>query len=288
MKRFVTYLYECERGYQNKNVGFCRVDIRDKKVKLQVSVRGYGHSLEKGTIYGLMGTDQLIGIPLSEIKIVNGQGDAEWEEFADAIGGSEFGFHQISGIGISMKSQGYLASVWKDEAREPITQGGFQLFQRIGVVEEEKRDDESCDAKTVVQMQELEEASIEAIHKQNEMSDEGGTYRKIQLDEIRELPSPNWHLANNSFLVHGLWNYGYLVLKTVVEENETKLYLGVPGVFEKPEMVMAVVFGFSEFEAIPSQMIEESMETENRFSNIEKNQEPKSGDFGCWFVELHK
>ncbi len=288
MKRFVTYLYECQRGFQNKNTGFCRVDIRNEKVKLQVCVRDYGHSVEKGMVYGLVGIDPLIGIPLSEIRIVNGQGDVEIEEFADAIGGSEFGFHEISGIGISMNNQGYLASVWKEEAKEQIEQGRFQIFDKTYEKTEGKKEEELFDEIIEMDMPELDEEPVEIKNQQVEMSDKGVTYQNIQLDQIREFSSPNWHLANNSFLIHGLWNYGYLVLKTLVEENETKLYLGVPGIFEKPEMVMAVVFGFPKFETLPSQMVEAGIGIKQSFYNIEKNQEPKSGDFGCWFVELHK
>ena len=102
-------------------------------------------------------------------------------------------------------------------------------------------------------------------------------YEKIDLSQIRELPSPNWHLAQNSFLVHGFWNYGYLVLKKEVETDKEKLSLGVPGIFEKPEAVMALLFGFPTFEAVSQEMT---------ILEKEKNQESKVGTMGCWFVDL--
>ena len=92
--------------------------------------------------------------------------------------------------------------------------------------------------------------------------------------------------ATNSFLVHGFWNYGYLVLKKDVEEDKEKLSLGVPGIFEKPEAVMAVLFGFPMFEALPEEMIKSPMNEVQNLLQKETNQETMAGTFGCWFVGL--
>jgi hypothetical protein len=109
-------------------------------------------------------------------------------------------------------------------------------------------------------------------------------YRKINLSEIYTLPSSYWHFSNNSFLLHGFWNYGYLVVKEDVAQNEKKMLLGVPGIFEQPEMVMASYFGFPKFEALPSEM--EAMEIGETYSCEKKNQQPQTGIFGCWFTNL--
>ena len=47
--------------------------------------------------------------------------------------------------------------------------------------------------------------------------------------------------------------------------------------YEKPEAVMAVLFGFPDFEALPEEMV---------IQEKEKNQETKEGTFGCWFTNL--
>ena len=39
MKRFVTYLYECERGNKTKNVGFIRVNVRGQEAKMELYLR---------------------------------------------------------------------------------------------------------------------------------------------------------------------------------------------------------------------------------------------------------
>ncbi|MCM1175916.1 MAG: hypothetical protein NC341_12820 [Blautia sp.] len=51
------------------------------------------------------------------------------------------------------------------------------------------------------------------------------------------------HLVNNSFLLHGFYNYRYLILG-----KEKDFYLGVPGVFYEREKMVALMFGFEAFE----------------------------------------
>ena len=72
---------------------------------------------------------------------------------------------------------------------------------------------------------------------------------KIELKDIRELPGRYWYLGNNSFLLHGFFNYHYLVVGKVGEE---RWFIGVPGIYQKQERVMAAIFGFQEF--LPEQV----------------------------------
>jgi hypothetical protein len=71
--------------------------------------------------------------------------------------------------------------------------------------------------------------------------------RRIDISDIRRLPKKNWYLCNNSFLIHGFFNYRYLVLVEMEENGGRKMYLGVPGIYEKPERMMAMLFGFPDF-----------------------------------------
>ena len=59
-------------------------------------------------------------------------------------------------------------------------------------------------------------------------------------------------LVNNSFLLHGFYNYRYLILgeDSGMGKQENKcFYLGVPGVFYEREKTVAVMFGFEGFES---------------------------------------
>lgn len=83
---------------------------------------------------------------------------------------------------------------------------------------------------------------------EGELSSPGVSFRRIDITDIRGLPKSNWHLCSNSFLIHGFFNYHYLILKTVEDGNGKVCYLGVPGIYEQPERMMATMFGFPEFE----------------------------------------
>lgn len=89
---------------------------------------------------------------------------------------------------------------------------------------------------------------------------------QIELKDLRELPKKYWYLGNNSFLLHGFFNYRYLV---VGKTGENRWFLGVPGIYQRQERVMAAIFGFPEFlaAAVPGEKGEEE-EPVNRF--------------GCW------
>ena len=68
---------------------------------------------------------------------------------------------------------------------------------------------------------------------------------RIELKDLRELPKRYWYLGNNSFLLHGFFNYRYLLLGCF--EKEKRWFLGVPGIYQNQERVMAAIFGFPEF-----------------------------------------
>lgn len=275
MKRFVTYLYECQKGNKSKNVGFIRVNVRGQETAMEVYLRNVARTVDKGTLFVLIYEEKLQGIELGEIQIQNGQSDTRIEALTDNIKDSGISIEDIEGIGIRLDSGLYIASCWKDTYAEGIIRGEF-------VVEKEDAEEiEQCEKEEVI-------VAAQAVSHREEMVHDGPctSYEKIDLSQIRDLPSPNWHFATNSFLVHGFWNYGYLVLKKEMEEDKEILSLGIPGVFERPEAVMAVFFGFPKFEAIPSEMVGVGMNKSVAFPQKEKNQEAKEGTFGCWFVNL--
>lgn len=62
------------------------------------------------------------------------------------------------------------------------------------------------------------------------------------------LPEKYYKLVNNSFLLHGYHNYGYLALARTEKRGEIKYYIGVPGNFFEKEKQVAIMFGFESFE----------------------------------------
>lgn len=63
------------------------------------------------------------------------------------------------------------------------------------------------------------------------------------------LRAPYQKLVNNSFLLHGFYNYRHIILGICEEERMgSGYYLGVPGTFYEREKMVAVMFGFEGFE----------------------------------------
>lgn len=63
-------------------------------------------------------------------------------------------------------------------------------------------------------------------------------------------------LVQNSFLLHGYYNYGHLILTKILDKNEERYYLGVPGAYYDKEKQAALMFGFEGFEAGTEKMEE--------------------------------
>lgn len=63
------------------------------------------------------------------------------------------------------------------------------------------------------------------------------------------LQAPYQRLVNNSFLLHGFYNYRHIILGLCSKAGgEKEYYLGVPGTFHEREKMVAVMFGFEGFE----------------------------------------
>lgn len=67
--------------------------------------------------------------------------------------------------------------------------------------------------------------------------------KKICRQDIAMLPRCEWRLANNSFLLHGCYNYHHLML---IQEGD-ELWLGIPGIYHSKEARAAEAFGFPRF-----------------------------------------
>ena len=91
--------------------------------------------------------------------------------------------------------------------------------------------------------------------------------KKIQRSDISVLPRRFWFLANNSFLLHGYHNYNHLLLA----EEDGRLWLGVPGIYDPREAKVADLFGFPQFTREYADCLE-----------LEPEECSDNADFGYW------
>lgn len=65
---------------------------------------------------------------------------------------------------------------------------------------------------------------------------------------LSRLPIKDKEMVNNSFLIHGYYNFHHLLFGRVCDnENNTNYFIGVPGMYCNRERYMASMFGFSNF-----------------------------------------
>ena len=84
-----------------------------------------------------------------------------------------------------------------------------------------------------------------SCHKVETCRELGEVYR-VNKGNFAVLPESMKHILQNSFLVHGLMNYGYLLLFRV-DEKARQFGVGVPGVYYEKEKLVAEMFGFPQF-----------------------------------------
>ena len=90
----------------------------------------------------------------------------------------------------------------------------------------------------------------------------------IKPQDIGLLPREVWIYGNNSFLLHGYYNYRYLILARLENPQGFPRYLlGVPGHYFNNEKYMASMFGFPNFV-------------------LSKKQQAQDGRFGYWYTDI--
>ena len=87
-------------------------------------------------------------------------------------------------------------------------------------------------------------------------------YEKIQRQGLSRLPRREWRIANNSFLLHGFYNY-------------RQVLIGVPGIFHEKEQEAAKAFGFPEFRRLTNDEI-----------MLEEDEKNTYEDFGYWCRQI--
>lgn len=72
-------------------------------------------------------------------------------------------------------------------------------------------------------------------------------YIKLELKDMVLISEKKYTLVENSFLLHGYYNYDHIILWKK-EKAPVKYYIGVPGNFYEKEKQVAVLYGFESFE----------------------------------------
>lgn len=252
-QRFVSYIYEYRNGEKSENCGFVKAEIRQNAVRLLVHMYLPDKMDEEYTIYGLLRENgQQEGIILGTGKVRYGNMDVRLQREPDNVtmaqGNAEhYSFRQLCGIVIQSSSQCWYGTSWDDdEIIIPLRERKEHMFdkgQKNESIEKEQTEKEE------IQAQEMEDAPDWEMLQQicPVISMDGPEspvcYLRIEPKDLKYLPKHLWYMGRNSFLLHGYYNYRYLIL----EKEESRFRIGVPGVYSPAEEGVAAMFGFGSF-----------------------------------------
>ena len=332
MKRFVTYLYEYDRTIRGRNVGFIRNDIRNDRCLMDIHIRGLERIKEKAPIYLIVRDGECIGIPAGEIVISQGIGNAFLELPGNHIGKTNYNSGDIQAVIVRYGNGKMLLGSYVQHPASDLLSGTFTKWEAQAIPETPEpspdaargENDDSGSIRPVSEILRGQNDDFDSIRPVSEISRGQNdnfdstrpdalsqqsteahaeeklcppTYKRIAITDIRSLPSRNWHLCSNSFLVHGFFCYHYLILKTVNAPDGTQIYLGVPGIYASQERMMALLFGFNDFEVdtdhitqvdcSPTEKAQTDSNHDPSLSDAAADTlQPSEGTFGYWLCQL--
>lgn len=310
MKRFICYLYEYQEGRRIRNIGFCKVESSEDGCTVSIHGKGWGmNSPRKLSLYLFWRENgKCLGVYQGELGNVSPALNYRLSYTEEDVG-SKARYDRVEGIILCGENGPRYAAVWTDEAvdisrMEPVEKEEMteekeeqpeEPNEEEPVPEENEMPDEqeepagvSYDVREILpeESRELEEKEPEPFYFDEEEEDSKPeiaeqecqtTCRfrctKIQRQDLSRLIRREWQLANNSFLLHGYYNYHHLAF---LQEGEN-LYLGVPGVYSEKERRAAQAFGFPGFVNYEEEMLD-----------LPEGEKEDRADFGYWCRQVHQ
>lgn len=267
--RKVRYLDYYESGQRVRGCGFAKLELWEENLRLELALRGIegmdGQQREVMLCAG--GKEYAIG----RISIVRGTG--EFRSEGKLAGQSEM----PDGICIHLSADREISGRWQNNGKaagmvKPIAAAGERNAQTEGAGTAEKmtqqeelgtaeREDNGVQTKSSageerakpqdsvsIRLMEDKWLQICSIYPHVCPFQDEREYLSIGPADFVLFPAASYRQANNSFLLHGFYNYKHLILTRVERRGEIIYYIGVPGNFYEREKQVALMFGFESFE----------------------------------------
>ncbi len=286
--RYVAYVDYYQNNNRICNVGFLKwrcfceehtVEIKVKdlpKNKMNCVIREINSEKEFGTLF----VEQ--GMANFEKKFVAKR--ASGENYIELESGRLY-LKDIQGLEVEIIPEEYLRVFlsFEEEVKKEITQFKENIVQNnqdeeindVVKIKQERSDDQK---EEIQEIKKEENVILHGIQEKYEMP----IIRK-EIEIIKPIPEDKWELlcmeypkvhpfpngkmflsikpkdfiilrqeyqklVNNSFLLHGFYNYGHMIMGKLSEEEQDPFYIGVPGVYYDREKQAAQMFGFVGFE----------------------------------------
>ena len=265
-KRFVAYLYYYENDTKEYLAGFARVEMRGEICRLEIHLKGTEYAGQEGKVSLFIRREgKILAFPVGNMRLMSQSSDYSGRISDGELGNETCHIQDVCGILIQPADGNFYGSQWdngeihKEEiemqaAEEPSLQTEevpmHHIFpEQISMEEgiQERSTQEKGTGEKEASIWEHWENLKQKMTILHPFEGENITCVHMELQDLRELPQKYWYLGNNSFLLHGFFNYRYLFFGEQVTPEGRELFLAVPGVYQKPEKVMAAIFGFPQF-----------------------------------------
>lgn len=283
----VVYLSLHQENGQSSGWGFVRLTEKDGEYCFKLQAKIPEDCQGKYPVYLLIGKEKVL---VSELMVQAGamQGEFRLKVLEDVIyiRGNSYALSRLWGIEILLSENTWIRGIYQEEpyskaekgvSAAELPEGQEAERQRQEQVRQEPIRQEPAGQRQepVGQNPEPEKAGDpeqELLQKSREAKplSQGGKWKKLKEEypqvhpfgddrcfislepgDLVILPASFQKLLNNSFLLHGFYNYRHLILgpdRELSEEGEENFYIGVPGTYFEREKMVAVMFGFEGFE----------------------------------------
>lgn len=260
----ISYLDYCENGERICGVGFVKTELRNDELTIYVNVRGLRHpepSSPKVVLYCSSG-EKLLG----QIQLENGQGEIRHTCHLLKDAKEENVNVRLLSLRIVLGEGREIRCIWEKDSEKALKVQEYEgITERIedeGTTErivDENSDEikesecptevkENEEPQTVVRLLEDKWRQISAIYPHVQPFQDDRDFLSITPADFVMLTADSYRGANNSFLLHGFYNYRHLILTRLEQRGEILYYLGVPGNYYDREKQVAILFGFESFE----------------------------------------
>lgn len=273
-RRFFSYMYAYEEGVKTSNVGFAKIEMKGSQTSIELHLHDCKLQTPTASLcLFVRNEDELLGLTIGEVPFSGGNTDWRFVLAQAMLGESPYGINDVAGILLLCQEQICVVSQW-DEA--PIDWSRFRLYTQAEEKTAETDEPETSDQTTdpvgsdqpdapsnanVIQSAELPLPQLQPENSWEQnwnmlllshplmqpFVDEQIQCMRVELRDLRLLPPSNWHLCNNSFLLHSFFTYRHLIFGRFPSAKGTRWFIGVPGIRYRQEHVLAAIFGFSDF-----------------------------------------
>lgn len=276
----IVYLSYMEHGQRMSGAGFIKLEEYDTYASVEVMVKGIGkniHKMAQVLVINVRGEAK----PIGTIEIKSGEG--KWRgttEKNSAAAAIKINLDDGKVIECKLaeskqteekmvRKEALLKTAeWEDKSKtaekaEKQKKGHIEEQNKVSnkpdkklARKEEKREEENetewerrqipLDMEQVISTDKWKQ--LMQLYPVVHPYEDDRAYISIEPKDFVVMSGNYQHLANNSFLLHGFYNYRHIILGKEKGGETELVYLGVPGVYYEREKMVALMFGFEAFE----------------------------------------